>query len=882
MEITGRREQIEITSFRGYDADKNPLFALGWSPQENVPPGLLMDARNLRFTPDGRAYWYRNQLKVGLPSEVCAHLTVSEIDTTPLGLVRSGNVVMVTTTQPHGLSVNNRVLLLGTSPVSFAGWWKVSSLPSDTTFTFTQSAADETGGGGTVTPNLPQVLTEYVAEGVTQLLTITDEGNLWSRNADWNAAPTPSGSTGYTAYTSGTNTQRATGLPTSGRFGFASVRNRLVIASGKSPGFDTGMATKLYDGSSLVDIGLMPPIAAASGAMDGSGAGNALEEGTYSYQVVFGSAEFESMPGPVADVKVQYVPATATIRPTTISTVANDGDTLTIGSRTYRLRYCVDNDPGPGAHLPDDLAADDILLMGVTGSGELTNKYNFRIIAGAINHGSINTRPDGAVIETLPNTEVSAEAYYTAGSAVGMTVTAKAAGAEGNTLAVATNAASRFTVPATFSGAQGPCHIDLSAIPKGESGSGVTYRKLYRAYTPSLQEGARGESFQLLTRLDNNTTQTYADNEPQYDLGSEIAFDHAIPPRGSHLVHHRDRLWMAGIASASPSYSDAPTGNLQNVLFYSQLDEPYYWPLVNQFQVGSSAPIVGLASWHDQLLIFKSDSVWLLTGYSEADFTLSQVPGLTGAIEGHVAVSPHGVLYAGYSGWMLFTDSGVRQVITYKPKTAFDFDQPGLTPPTSAPYPCVCWHEDRFQIAQDGYVLSWRPDGDSWEIARRDVIRGLRAFDFGGRHSHLLGFMAWGDPAETRFSGTVLDVPGEAGGVDSFGDKQGTSLDPTLGEVQVDFPPLTAPHGQLVNALWVQVRAQWVEPPDPQRSLYLHLFDETTKTWKLIGQVPQSGRLGLPSGNLRERLRLRLSGAECVGFVLYGISVEYLRVMAGE
>jgi hypothetical protein len=65
------------------------------------------------------------------------------------GLVRSSNVVTVTTAARHGFTAGQRVALDGTSGgggTNFSGTWEIASVPSPTTFTYNQTGPNATGG----------------------------------------------------------------------------------------------------------------------------------------------------------------------------------------------------------------------------------------------------------------------------------------------------------------------------------------------------------------------------------------------------------------------------------------------------------------------------------------------------------------------------------------------------------------------------------------------------------------------------------------------------------------------------------------------------------------------------------------------------------------
>lgn len=66
------------------------------------------------------------------------------------GAVRAGNIVTITTNQPHGLQINSIVQVGFVSDPTFSGTQTVFSVPSPTTFTYQQSGANTTSGNGTV------------------------------------------------------------------------------------------------------------------------------------------------------------------------------------------------------------------------------------------------------------------------------------------------------------------------------------------------------------------------------------------------------------------------------------------------------------------------------------------------------------------------------------------------------------------------------------------------------------------------------------------------------------------------------------------------------------------------------------------------------------
>lgn len=75
---------------------------------------------------------------------------VTTIAIATTGAVRTANVVTITTTAAHGLSVGSVVVIAGVTDTTFLGIFLVASVPTTTTFTYALTAADASSGGGTV------------------------------------------------------------------------------------------------------------------------------------------------------------------------------------------------------------------------------------------------------------------------------------------------------------------------------------------------------------------------------------------------------------------------------------------------------------------------------------------------------------------------------------------------------------------------------------------------------------------------------------------------------------------------------------------------------------------------------------------------------------
>lgn len=75
-------------------------------------------------------------------------IKAAQIDTAPTGAVRSSNVVTITTLAPHGFEEGDEVIVEGVTPSDFDGTFTITSVPNPDEFTYAQTDADDTGGGG--------------------------------------------------------------------------------------------------------------------------------------------------------------------------------------------------------------------------------------------------------------------------------------------------------------------------------------------------------------------------------------------------------------------------------------------------------------------------------------------------------------------------------------------------------------------------------------------------------------------------------------------------------------------------------------------------------------------------------------------------------------
>jgi YVTN family beta-propeller protein len=200
-----------------------------------------------------------------LPSATTATIASS-------GIKRASGTVTVTTTADHNLLPGQTILVSGVTDTGFNGTFTISTVPTSTTFTYTQAGSDATSGGGTVTSiavrikavsfadaNATAAVVANIASGITVTVsptfgtvgtleqlqftaTVTGTGNT---GLNWFVNDIPGGnSTVGTISSSGLYTAPAT-APTSNTAtitsnGAVRASNVVTIATTTAHGFQTG------------------------------------------------------------------------------------------------------------------------------------------------------------------------------------------------------------------------------------------------------------------------------------------------------------------------------------------------------------------------------------------------------------------------------------------------------------------------------------------------------------------------------------------------------------------------------------------------------------------------------------------------------------------
>ena len=166
------------------------------------------------------------------------------------GANRSNNVVTITTTVPHQIFAGQTAVISGVANTTFNGSFVVTSVPSPTTLTYKQTAANAVSGGGSVTTpaTASQLITfPNLASGETRsaLLTATSKTTLANGTVISNTAnisnkstvdPVPGNNSASATVTIGTQISTTLTVPTAtGPYGGNAVVTATLKTSGGTP-----------------------------------------------------------------------------------------------------------------------------------------------------------------------------------------------------------------------------------------------------------------------------------------------------------------------------------------------------------------------------------------------------------------------------------------------------------------------------------------------------------------------------------------------------------------------------------------------------------------------------------------------------------------------
>jgi hypothetical protein len=784
---------------------------------------------------------------------------------------------------------------------------------------------------------------EFKTDTYNQLLAFCDDGKGGAEahllTTDWSAATPAKWTYGYELFNDGvwseivTETDALAELETEGIADAVQAGEYLLIAPAR------GKALLRWDGATLTIVGIeAPPAAPVSG---GTAAGS-LAAGTYSYYYTYYDSEtgYESMPSPILDVHVSSGGVCITV-----TGITDYGDGYS--KRLYRA-YTTDSGddargsdfklvttlpPGTGAGSTEDLTSwtevDPGGLMtvaansaGVAAMGEDDATYLYHDTGGAI-VGDIEYRcaftitamDDGASVALIGTSndigdyadwgDVTPLAWLRRSGST-YSIVAGWANAYGRTIygALATGTTyylrlrkDLYTVEASLYD-----NADYSGTPLGTNSATVSptrYNPVGGRYIYVIASWGTGTDEVSITVSDVvlSAATEYVDNVGEALLGEGIAFDHALPPRGDILCWHKDRVWMAGSEEGSRSYSGYDAEYYRNCLFYSALDEPFYYPGENMIVVGDDAPIVGLCSFGDVLVVLKANSVWSVRGWAgrggaEGDLRVDLVTAQVGCV-GAYAAAPGGTLWQAADGYYHWNGATVARVMEVPAGAPWDLPDPDTRVAR------IAFHDGRFYILQAGGWLEYEPAEGRWayheaemEDADSDVC-GFRAYAHGPAQGHVLGRMAWVGSGDMEI--TVLD----AGSAFANGSTAGTTYSDLRAPVRITFAPLEAPPGYLIRPVEVWADCEYTDDAVKARRPKLFLntdgsYSDTAgdNAWKDTPDAPTSGEvLGVPPSyeylelavtkyrtNVGRRWYVQIDGESAADFELHSLRVGYVLV----
>jgi hypothetical protein len=144
-------------------------------------------------------------------------------------------------------------------------------------------------------------------------------------------------------------------------------------------------------------------------------------------------------------------------------------------------------------------------------------------------------------------------------------------------------------ITATFTAASE--EVSVTSIPVAPQSFGIDTRKLYRTE-------AGGTTYKLLTTINDNTTTSYTDNSSDSELGANAPTDQGVPPLYQLIEYLQDRLFVND--SGNP-----------NLLWYSELAEPYTFKSTNFIRVGdkSGKLLRGIKAYNNGIVLATDEGM---------------------------------------------------------------------------------------------------------------------------------------------------------------------------------------------------------------------------------------------------------------------------------
>jgi hypothetical protein len=130
------------------------------------------------------------------------------------------------------------------------------------------------------------------------------------------------------------------------------------------------------------------------------------------------------------------------------------------------------------------------------------------------------------------------------------------------------------------------------------------------------------------------------------------------PPHASHICLHRDRIWMAGVDSAP------------NTVYYSNAYDPEDWSTAGEtgeitIESFDGDVITGIANLLDDVVIFKNNSVWRITGDIPSEYAVEQIYAVEGTqAPDSICSDGNRCFYAGNDGIYQYNGVEASPIVT--------------------------------------------------------------------------------------------------------------------------------------------------------------------------------------------------------------------------
>ena len=164
--------------------------------------------------------------------------------------------------------------------------------------------------------------------------------------------------------------------------------------------------------------------------------------------------------------------------------------------------------------------------------------------------------------------------------------------------------------------------VNFSAIGLGDSKT--TKRFIYR-------KGGGLTFYYRVGTISDNTATTFVDNYSDTQaltdaivLAGEVEGDKANTRIGATAAVRYPAIYYTRIF-----WADQTSGQ-ENRLLWSKVGQPFAYPSAHFLDVGDAKPITRIVPFLDDLIIFKTDSIWRLTGNTESAFQLVRTPATEG------------------------------------------------------------------------------------------------------------------------------------------------------------------------------------------------------------------------------------------------------------